>query len=436
MNRFIYSLLFYLATPLIILRLLLRSLRSPAYLKRWSERFALYSTSSGFKKADIIFHAVSVGEVHAAVPLINRLLDNNPELSVVVTTSTPTGSARVMALLKDKVTHVYLPYDLPGAIKRFLNTFNPGLVVIMETELWPNLIHGCSKREIRLILANARLSEKSLQNYQRIKSLATTMLGQLDRVTAQSSKDSERLQLLGLAEEKITVAGSMKYDMAINTSQVAQALGDKISLQNRPVLIAASTRMLDGEMEESKVLQAFRILLGSHPDLLLILVPRHPERFDGVLELATRQGFSCARRSRESIAEASHQILLGDTMGEMQYYFSLADVAFVGGSLVPTGCQNIIEPAALGLPVITGPSLFNFQAASEQLLQAGGMMCVADEQELAKVVDALLVDEEKAAAMTAAALAVVEKNQGASDRNLNVISELLLLRALQKATRQ
>ena len=433
MNWFIYSLLFYLATPLIILRLLLRSLRSPAYLKRWSERFAFYSSSTGFKKADIIFHAVSVGEVHAAEPLINRLLDNNPELSVLVTTSTPTGSARVMALLKDKVAHVYLPYDLPGAIKRFLNIFDPGLVVIMETELWPNLIHACSQRGVRLLLANARLSEKSLHNYQRIPHLLRTMLGQLDRVTAQSPNDRERLLSLGLAEEKITVAGSMKYDMTINTEQVARALGDKISLHGRPVLIAASTRILAREMEEEKVLQAFRSLLGSHPDLLLILVPRHPERFDEVFELATRQGFSCARRSRESVADASHQVLLGDTMGEMQYYFSLADVAFVGGSLVPTGCQNIIEPAALGLPVITGPSLFNFQAVSEQLLQAGGMICIADAQELAEAVNALLAGEEKAATMKSAALAVVEKNQGASDRNLNEISELLLLQALKKA---
>jgi len=411
----------------------MRSLRSPAYLKRWSERFAQYSTPAESGKADIIFHAVSVGEVHAAVPLINRLLDNNPELSVLVTTSTPTGSARVMSMLKGKVAHVYLPYDLPGAIQRFLNTFNPGLLVIMETELWPNLIHGCSKRGVRLLLANARLSEKSLHNYQRIKHLASTMLGQLDSVTAQSSRDSERLQLLCLAEEKIVVAGSVKFDMEINSAQVAQALTDKISLLERPVLIAASTRVLDGEMEESKVLQAFSLLLGKHPDLLLILVPRHPERFDGVLELAIRQGFRCARRSREGLADASHQILLGDSMGEMQYYFSLADIAFVGGSLVATGCQNIIEPAALGLPIITGPSLFNFQAVSEELLQAGGMVSVVNAQELAEVVDGLLADEEKRAALAKAALAVVEKNQGASDRNLNEISELLLLLALRKA---
>ncbi len=413
----------------------MRSMRSPAYLKRWSERFALYSSAIRFRKADIIFHAVSVGEVHAAVPLINSLLDNNPELSILVTTSTPTGSARVMSLLKDNVAHVYLPYDLPGAIKRFVGTFDPSLLVIMETELWPNLIHECSKRGVRLLLANARLSEKSLHNYQRVPNLVSTMLGQLDRVTAQSSMDSERLQSLGLAGEKITVAGSMKYDMTINTSQVAQALGDKISLQERPVLIAASTRSLDGDMEESQVLQAFGILLGRHPDLLLILVPRHPERFEGVLELAIREGFSCARRSSEGVAEASHQILLGDSMGEMQYYFSLADVAFVGGSLVSTGCQNIIEPAALGVPVVTGPSLFNFQAVSEELLQAGGMICIADAQELAEVVDTLLVDQEKSAAMTAAALAVVEKNQGASARNLNEISELLLMQALKKSTR-
>ncbi|MBT6042108.1 MAG: 3-deoxy-D-manno-octulosonic acid transferase [Gammaproteobacteria bacterium] len=430
MNRFLYSTLFYLTTPLLILRLLWRSLRSPAYLKRWSERFALYSSDPASDKVDIAFHAVSVGEVHAAVPLINLLLDKQPSLRILVSTSTPTGSSRVTDLLltdlsQHKVSHVYLPYDYPGATRRFLHKFDPDLLVIMETELWPNLLHACAAKGVKLLLANARLSEKSLNNYRKINRLAETMLNQLNRVTAQSLQDSERLQALGLPQSKVEVAGNMKYDMAINAAQFEQSQQDKKNFNGRPVLIAASTRAVDGVQEETKVLQAYQQLLNSCPNLLLVLVPRHPERFNTVYELASKQGFSIARRSNEGVADAGHQILLGDSMGEMHYYFGLADIAFVGGSLVPSGCQNIIEPAALGLPVITGPSLFNFQSVSDQLIQAGGLIKVANENEFAATVQDLLENSEARLAMGKAAQVSVQTNQGATTRNFQVINELL-----------
>ena len=422
-------------TPLLILRLLWRSLRSPAYLKRWSERFALYSSNPASDKVDIVFHAVSVGEVHAAVPLINLLLDKQPSLRVLVSTSTPTGSSRVTDLLltdllltdlrQHKVSHVYLPYDYPGATKRFLLRFDPGLLVIMETELWPNLLHACATKGVKLLLANARLSEKSLNNYRKINRLAETMLNQLDRVTAQSDHDSERLQALGLPQGKVEVAGNMKYDMTINATQFAQAQQDKRAFNGRPVLIAASTRSVDGVLEEAIVLQAYKQLLNSYTNLLLVLVPRHPERFNTVYEFASKQGFSIARRSNEGIADAGHQILLGDSMGEMHYYFGLADIAFVGGSLVPSGCQNIIEPAALGLPVITGPSLFNFQSVSDQLIEAGGLVKVANEKEFVASVQNLLENSEARQAMGKAAQVSVQTNQGATTRNFQVINELL-----------
>lgn len=424
-NRFIYSTLFYLTTPLLMLRLLWRSLHTPDYRRRWRDRFAWYGSDAKLQKADVIFHAVSVGEVHAAVPLIQQLEILHPALNILVTTTTPTGSARVKALLGDSVMHVYLPYDTPGAIGRFLDRFEPRLLVIMETEWWPNLVHYCAARRVKIMLANARLSEKSLHNYLRITSLAGNMLAQFDKVSAQSDFDSKRLQSLGLDADKVVVAGSMKYDLALDAAQLALAQQDKTALAGRPVLVAASTRALDGDSEEEKVLLAYRKLLASHPNLLLILVPRHPERFAAVFAMSQKAGFSTARRSLNKLAAPTVQVLIGDSMGEMQYYYGLADIAFVGGSLVNTGCQNIIEPAAIGLPVITGPSLFNFQAVSEILKAAGGMLVAEDAVVLANEVKQLLDNPQRRKVMGDAARDAVQANQGATARNLVIISGLL-----------
>ena len=425
MNRFFYSTLFYLATPALLGSLWWRSRRAPDYRQRWRERFALYDNPAVEQPVDIMFHAVSVGEVHATVPLIRQLQAQHPALKILVTTTTPTGSARVTALLADSVQHVYLPYDMPGPINRFLDRFAPRLVVIMETEWWPNLIHSCQRRNIRLLLANARLSEKSQKNYGAIKGLARTMLEQFDAITAQSDEDSHRLQALGASPNKIEVAGSMKYDMPLHRDQLAQARTDKQGLAGRPVMIAASTRVLDGDSEDEKVLAAFRQVLAANPQTLLILVPRHPERFDSVAALAGKAGFRVARRSRDSLPLADDHVFIGDSMGEMHYYLGLSDLAFVGGSLVNTGCQNIIEPAAMGLPVITGPSRFNFQAVSDGLVAAGGQQIVADADELATTVNALLADPARRHAMGDAAVRAVQVNQGATARNLGIINRLL-----------
>ncbi|MDG2176473.1 MAG: lipid IV(A) 3-deoxy-D-manno-octulosonic acid transferase [Gammaproteobacteria bacterium] len=424
MNRLLYSTLFYLATPLLILRLIWRSFKSPAYLHRWSERFAFYGQQSS-ATTTLVFHAVSVGEVHAAVTLVEQLLEKHPELGILVTTLTPTGSGRVVELLGGRVTHVYLPYDYSGAVKRFLNHFNPVLLVIMETELWPNLVNCCQQQGVKVILANARLSEKSRHNYEKASHLTLTMLQQLEKVTAQSTMDSERLQSLGLPPEKILVTGSMKFDMVINQDQVALAQQDKNGFSGRPVLVAASTRTAEGVVEDELVLTAFSALLAIKPDLLLVLVPRHPERFNDVYDLINRQGFSVVRRSGNEKPAAQDQVLLGDSLGEMHYYLSLADIAYVGGSLVPTGCQNIIEPAALGLPVVTGPSLYNFQSVSEELLVAKGMRVIQDAEELAKVLGRLFADQEERQEMGQAALTVVQSNQGATARNLELINNLI-----------
>lgn len=424
MNRTAYSCLLYLSTPLLLLRLLWRSLRSPAYLQRWSERFAFYSGSKKENRTSLVFHAVSVGEVHAVIPLISHLLVDDCDLQILVTTSTPTGSARVSELLGDKVQHVYLPYDYPGAISRFLGRFQPTVLVMMETELWPNLIHQCANTKVSLVLANARLSEKSFLSYGKISGLARQMLQHLNAVSAQSEKDAQRLEALGCPGEVISVSGSMKFDMAINHEQTERALADKRALNGRPVLVAASTRAVDGNLEEEKVIAAFRQILLRQSDLLLVLVPRHPERFDEVRAMVEKSGLSLVRRSDEQ-AVGNSQVLLGDSMGEMHYYLGLADVAFVGGSLVPTGCQNIIEPAAMGIPVVTGPSLFNFKSASDALLAAKAMRVVNSDSELASVVTDLLGDNENRLAMGQAGREVVLENQGATDRNLAVIKNLL-----------
>jgi len=429
-NRLLYSILFYLATPLLVIRLIWRSLQSPAYLGRWSERFACYGKQSS-TKTTLVFHAVSVGEVHAAVILIELLLEKHPALNILVTTLTPTGSGRVIELLGGRVSHVYLPYDYPGAVNRFLNHFNPEMLVIMETELWPNLVNACHQRAVKVILANARLSEKSRRSYEKVSSLTSSMLQQLEKVTAQSMKDSERLQSLGLPPEKVLVTGSMKFDMVINPDQAKQARLDKNALSGRPVLVAASTRTADGVVEDELVLSAFSALLTIRPDLLLVLVPRHPERFNEVYDLVNRMGFSVVRQSSNKKPVANNQVLLGDSLGEMHYYLSLADITFVGGSLVPTGCQNIIEPAALGLPVVTGPSLYNFQSVSEDLLAAKGMRVIQDAEELAKVLGRLFADQEEREEMGRAARHVVEVNQGATTRNLELISNLIDLQGAQ-----
>jgi 3-deoxy-D-manno-octulosonic-acid transferase len=420
--RFIYSLLTYLALPLVLLRLLWRAQKAAAYRQRWGERLGWYtacrSRTSGLS---VIFHAVSVGEVHAAQPLIEAILRARPELNVIVTAMTPTGSERVKTLFGNRVRHVYLPYDLPGAVQRFLAEFSPVLLVLLETELWPNLLHYSHQRGCKIILANARLSARSQKRYQRFPSLTRSMLQNLDVVLAQAVDDGERFQQLGLAPSKLQINGTLKFDIAVDEARVREALTFKAALGERPVWIAASTR----EGEESKVLQAFSIAINKLPSLLLVLVPRHPERFAESHQLAQSLGYHALRYSARIPVTSATQVLVGDTMGDMYFYYGLADLAFVGGSLVDTGCQNIIEPAALGLPILTGPSLYNFQAVSDMLLAAGGMEIVADAEALGVRAAELLQAPQLLAAMGQRAKAVVATNQGATTRLSKVILQYL-----------
>ncbi|MCQ4346296.1 lipid IV(A) 3-deoxy-D-manno-octulosonic acid transferase [Pseudomonas stutzeri] len=421
MNRTLYTLLLHLALPLIALRLYLRGRKAPAYRRRIAERFAFGLPA--FKPGGIWVHAVSVGESIAAAPMIRALRERHPELPITVTCMTPTGSERIRALFGDTVQHCYLPYDLPWAAARFLDRVRPRLAVIMETELWPNHIHQCARRGIPTALANARLSEKSARGYARLEGLTRPMLAEMSWIAAQSEAEAERFRQLGARAECVGVTGSIKFDLSIDPElQVrARALRASWGAEQRPIWIAASTHAGEDEL----MLAAHRQLLSERPDGLLILVPRHPERFDAVHALCLREGLRTVRRSSGLAVRAEDRVLLGDTMGELLFLYALADVAFVGGSLVPNGGHNLLEPAALGLPVLSGPHLFNFLEIAAQLREAGALVEVADRQGLADSLRMLLGSELPRQRMGQSGLAVLMANQGALGCLLSGLDGLL-----------
>ncbi|GAB5497902.1 MAG: lipid IV(A) 3-deoxy-D-manno-octulosonic acid transferase [Pseudohongiellaceae bacterium] len=433
MSRLAYTVILTLAMPVLILRLLWRSLRMPAYRARIGERFALHAPQFASElRADaraklIWIHAVSVGEVAAAEPLIKALLQEYPDLCIVLTTMTPTGSQRAESLLGQRVSHCYVPYDLPFLLSRFIRALRPDLVVLMETELWPNLIHACHRRDIPLLLANGRLSAKSAQNYRRIAGVARQMLSSLNRIGAQSQDDADRFVFLGAGEHRVMVTGSLKFQLANGAAAESDApIFAALKAAARPIVIAASTR----EGEEGKVLDGLLSVWQSRPEVLLLLVPRHPQRFDEVAKLCVSRNLKVQRRSEfqenERGLAADIQVLLGDSMGEMPDYYRCADIAFVGGSLVDTGCQNVLEPAALAIPVITGPSQYNFAAICRQLEEAGALHTVDDEQALARHCLELLDDPDQRAAMGSAGKALVDANQQALPAHLSLVAQLLV----------
>ncbi len=421
MNRALYTLLFHLALPLIVVRLFWRARRAPAYRTRIGERFAVGLPE--FQPGGIWVHAVSVGESIAAAPMIRALKERYPQLPITVTCMTPTGSERIKALFGDTVQHCYLPYDLPWAASRFLERLRPKLAVVMETELWPNHIHQCARRGIPVTLANARLSERSARGYARFARLTAPMLAELSLIAAQTEAEAVRFRQLGARETSVQVTGSIKFDLRIDPAlpERAAQLRTQWGVVSRPIWIGASTHAGEDEI----LLAAHRLLLAEHPDALLILVPRHPERFGSVYELCRKQGFATVRRSLAEPPQSATQVVLGDTMGELLFLFALADVAFVGGSLVPTGGHNLLEPASLGKPVLTGPHLFNFLDIAAQLRDAGALAEVGTAPELASTVEAFWVDPARAEQARSAGLTVLKNNQGALGRLLQGIGALL-----------
>ncbi|MGL9750992.1 MAG: lipid IV(A) 3-deoxy-D-manno-octulosonic acid transferase [Symbiopectobacterium sp.] len=420
----LYTILLYLIQPLIRLRLWLRGRKAPAYRRRCSERYGFCAEK--VKPNGIMLHSVSVGETLAAIPLVRALRHRYPSLPITVTTMTPTGSERVRSAFGNDVYHVYLPYDLPCALKRFFDQVNPKLVIIMETELWPNLITELHRRNIPLVIANARLSERSAAGYKKIGSLTRSILRRTTLIAAQNQEDGERFIDLGLQRSHLAVTGSLKFDISVTPELAARAVALRRQwASRRPVWIATSTH----EGEEAIILAAHRELLNRFPDLLLILVPRHPERFQITQSITQSLGFSYTLRSSGEVPATDTQIVIGDTMGELMMLYGIADIAFVGGSLVERGGHNPLEPAAHAIPVLMGPHTFNFKDICLKLSEAGGFITVKDADSIVKEVNSLLTDEDYRLYYGRHAVEVLRQNQGALQRLLTLLEPYLPPRA-------
>ena len=420
MTSWRYNFLLHLLLPFVYLRLLWRGRTTPAYAQNIEQRFGGHQK---LPQGGIIIHAVSLGETLASQPLVNALLTQYPHLPLIITNTTATGAERARALWGDKVHQCYLPYDYSWAMRRFLEHSRPKLIIVMETELWPNLIDQAKQLTIPVMLANGRLSAKSATGYGKIPSLVTPMLQALTVLAAQDQDTAQRFQDLGASENSIQVTGSLKFDLTIpdDLTLRAEELKQQWQLHTRPIWVAASTH----EGEDEIVLTAFKQIQQQFNNALLILVPRHPERFDKVADVIAKQGFSIARRSQQQAITSEVSVFLGDSMGELLLWFALADVAFVGGSLVNVGGHNPLEPAALAVPIVTGMTMFNFKQITDILLQAGALQQAHDATELAKIVCEWLANPEQKQKDGQAGLAVVNANKGALKKHLAIVEEIL-----------
>ena len=416
--RGLYSALLVVLAPVTVYHLIWRGFRQPAYFQRWNERYGVYGVPP--RPTPVWVHAVSVGEVNAAAPLINALLARDPARRLLVTTITPTGSERVRALWGHRVEHVYLPYDLSGAVRRFLAHFRPGIGLIVETELWPNLLFCCRDAGIPTAIVNARLSARSLRGYRVLRPLVGRALRTVHTVATQSSDDGRRFVKLGALRERVFDTGNLKYDITIDEAAVA-ALSAEFAARagTRPVWIAASTH----PGEEAIVIDLHRRLRTRWPDLLLVWAPRHPERFRGAAQLAVEAGWRVATRAMTTWPDAGDDVFVLDTLGELGLFFACADVAFVGGSLQDIGGHNLLEPAAVGVPVVTGPHLQNFTDIARQLGKAGALRIGADADAVHDHLAQLLGDADARAVMAEAGRALVEAGRGALQRTLALIED-------------
>lgn len=418
--RSLYTVFLYLLAPLVMLRLAWRGLRAPGYWRRWPERFGDISPAVG--EQVIWIHAVSVGEVQAVVPVVRGLLDRHQQYSLLVTTVTPTGSAQVAELFEGHVAHVYAPYDLPGAVARFLGRVRPQLAIVMETELWPNLFHACQHADIPLLLVNARLSDRSMSGYSRFRKLIRSTLAATTEILAQSGQDARRFEALGADSWKITVSGNLKFEQQLPPDLPAQA--GELRRQwgvDRPVWVAGSTH----QGEDEVVLDVFRRIRKQLPDCLLVLVPRHPERFDTVVALVRHRGYHPVLRSARVACTPDTEVFIGDSVGELTLFYAAADVAFVGGSLVHAGGHNLLEPAAAGVPVVTGSNVQNFAGISELLVHAGACRLVESPAELEMAVLYWLQDPGARRLAGSKGREVVIFNRGALETVMRTVEKYL-----------
>ena len=406
--RNFYSIIFYLLIPFILLRLLWRSIKAPAYRCRWLERLGFYKKSS--PQNVLWFHAVSVGEAEALFPLIWHIQKHHPAAKLLITTTTPTGSERVKSVLSDSVTHVYLPYDVPFAVNRFINCFKPKLAVIMETEIWPNLLISCGENEIPLYIINARLSESSSRRYQLIPNIIHQAFAKINGIATQTQEDTNRFIKIGASKEKVKTLGNIKFDVEIPEATINLGLTIKADVfTDRFVWVIASTH----KDEELIFLEIYQDIKKEIPELLMVIVPRHPERFSDVKKLCEKQSVSVVMRSSGNLINSETDVYLVDTMGELKALYAAADIAFVGGSMVPTGGHNILEAAAVGAPVIFGPYMANFKAIADGVISDNAAIQCQNAHEIILTVLALYKEQSYRVALAENGKAFVLKNQGA-----------------------
>ena len=424
MARNLYTAVISLLLPAYFLRLCWKGLKNKEYLFRWGERLGLSSHGPSEGKSIIWIHAVSVGEVNASMSLLRKLLEDYPNSEILVTTTTPTGSKLLIERLGGKVKHQYLPVDIPFFVTLFLERWKPKMLILIETEIWPNIINSCKEKDIYTALVNARLSEKSKNNYIKYSSLIRPAIDSIDIILAQFESDKNRFQELS-PNKKINLCGNLKFDQAVpdELDEISQSIRKNWSISGnfRPTLIASSTH----EGEEEIILNAFKDILKALPDALLILVPRHFERFGRVKNLIKVSGLALAARSKKTEVGKDIHVLFGDTIGELNFLYSLADIAFVGGSLIDHGGQNLLEPSAQSMALLSGPSLRNFSDISEQLKASGALEIVLNSDELSKKFLKIINDPKLLESKGRAALEVFNKNRGALDIILNYLSNPL-----------
>lgn len=419
MRKF-YSIFFYLCTPFILLYFVFRGRKDRRYLHRWKERFGFYDQPVA--GGGIVLHAASVGEFNAAAPLVRALTVSGSYPPLTVTTFTPTGSARAQSPGGAGIGHCYAPLDLPGAVRRFLDQVNPRLLIIMETEIWPNLYAQTDQRGIPILMVNARVSAGSFSSYRRFRSLTRETLERIAHAAAQSPLDAERLIALGADPARVSSPGNLKFDLDVQDGHDQDAAELRRQWgEERPVVIAASTH----EADDMAILTAFGRVLEARPDTLLIMVPRHPERFAAVAGLTTDMGFSTGFYSDGKACSPTTQCFVIDAMGELLRYYACSDVAVIGGSFGTVGGHNALEAAALARPVIVGPDMRNFADITSSMLEAGAAIQVADTESLGDEIISLLDDETKRRAMGEAGFQMVEQGRGALLEIMQTVDRLL-----------
>jgi 3-deoxy-D-manno-octulosonic-acid transferase len=417
-----YSAIFYLLIPFIHLRLFWRGIKAPDYRQRWRERFGCYDRR--YPQGVIWFHAVSVGEAEALFPLVRRLQQQNSKATFLVTTTTPTGSARVRAVLGQTVEHVYLPYDTPSSVKRFMRTFKPVLAVIMETEIWPNLFNYCGEHNIPLYIINARLSEKSARGYQKIPFLIRPAIAKVKQIAAQTKDDAERFVAIGAKLEQVRAIGNIKFDLEIPEEVILEGIKLKNSHFNgRFVWLVASTH----KGEEQIFLEAYNELKLKIPELLLLIVPRHPERFAEVGELCGQNKLAVITRTSKQPCKPDTDIYLADTMGELKMLYATADVAFIGGSMVPVGGHNILEAAVVGVPVLFGPYMANFKEIANKVLAQNAAIQCHDKEEIVQTIQTLYVESDYRDLLVKNGKLFVKVNVGAIEKLCGMLTEVIRL---------